>query len=115
MTVNSRRKGKTGELELAAYLRSFGFDARRSQQFKGNVDSADLECPDLEALGFHIECKRREKLTIWPWIEQGMADVGESGKVPLIFWRPNNKPWLAILRAEDFLDLINSLEDKSDG
>jgi len=41
--INSKKKGKTGELELAHRLKDYGFDARRTQQFCGKGgESADV-------------------------------------------------------------------------
>jgi hypothetical protein len=37
--MNSRNKGKRGELEAAKFLASEGFPARRGQQFSGGADS----------------------------------------------------------------------------
>lgn len=33
--MNSRNKGKNGELELASILREYGYNARRGQQYCG--------------------------------------------------------------------------------
>ena len=33
--MNSKHKGKRGELEVAAILREHGYDARRGQQYSG--------------------------------------------------------------------------------
>lgn len=56
MPVNSRAKGKRGELEAVKYLKSLGFsDARRTQQYNG-LGRGDVECPEsLPCL--HIEVK----------------------------------------------------------
>ena len=40
--MNSRTKGKRGELELAKALRLYGYDARRGQQYHGGADSPDV-------------------------------------------------------------------------
>jgi Holliday junction resolvase len=37
--MNSRAKGKRGELEIAKVLRENGYDAHRGQQYKGGADS----------------------------------------------------------------------------
>ena len=104
MTINSRAKGATGELELAEFLREHGYpDARRGQQFHGGADSPDVVCPGME--DFHLECKRVEKGQLYNWLEQAERDAG-SGKTPIVAHRRNRKEWVAILRLEDLLDLI---------
>jgi Holliday junction resolvase len=103
--VNSRAKGKVGELEWAAFLREHGFDdARRGQQFKGGGDSPDV----VGMTGFHPEVKRVEEKaagTIYDWLAQAVRDAA-AGLVPLVAHRRNRKEWVVILRAEDFLKLV---------
>ena len=59
MKINSKQKGKRGELELVHELESFGLHAERGQQFKGSPDSPDVTCKEL--CDFHIEVKRNER------------------------------------------------------
>lgn len=99
--MNSRAKGKNGELELAAALREFGYEARRGQQFKGGGDSPDIVCDGLA--DFHVECKRVESGNLYNWLDQAIRDAG--GKTPVVMHRRSRKGWVAILRLEDFLAL----------
>lgn len=103
MAKLSRDKGKRGELEVAHLLTEAGFKARRGQQFKGGGDSPDVVCEALP--GYHIEVKRVEAFALYPALEQAMADGHEKDK-PLVFHRRNGKPWVVVLRAEDFLELV---------
>lgn len=97
--VDSRRKGKTGELELAAFLRAHGFDGvRRGRQFSG------LGAPDLVGIpGVHIECKRCESGSLYDWLDQAVAEC--NGSVPVVMHRRTRREWVAILRLDDFLAL----------
>lgn len=95
--MNSRQKGKRGELELAKILRDFGFDARRGQQFRGGQDSPDV----VGIPGHHIECKRVEKLNVYEAMEQSERDAGDD--VPVVMWRRNGKRWLVIQYLDDYL------------
>ena len=70
----SKRKGKSGELEVVSLLKTAGFPARRGQQFLGNSDSPDIVC---ESLPLHIECKRTESISIYPVMEKAQADAGD--------------------------------------
>jgi Holliday junction resolvase len=100
--INSRAKGKTGELELAAFLREHGFESRRGQQFKGGGDS-----PDVTGIpGWHVECKRVEKGNFYDWLKQAIDDGWESFDKPVVMHRRNHEEWVAILRLEDFLELV---------
>ena len=108
MTINSKQKGKKGELEFANWLKKlFKLDARRGQQFKGGEDSPDVVCEELPEI--HIEIKRCEKLRLYDAIEQATRDSGD-GHLPIVFHRKSRKPWLAILDASSCIELI--LENK---
>lgn len=101
--MNSRQKGKRGELELAKFLAAHGFPARRGQQFAGGTDSPDVIC---EALGrFHIEVKRCERGNPYDWIDQARRDAAE-GIIPTVYHRRNDCRWLVIRDAEDDLSII---------
>jgi Holliday junction resolvase len=111
MTINSRQKGKNGELELAKFLREHGFaEARRGQQFHGGADSPDC----VGVPGHHIECKRVEALSLYAAYDQAVRDAG-PGSVPLVAHRKNGTPhhplpWLAILSLDDYLLMVRELE-----
>jgi Holliday junction resolvase len=104
VTINSRRKGVAGELELAAYLRGFGHIATRGQQHKGSADSPDVICPTLANV--HLECKRVEAGNLYTWLDQAQRDSAGSGKIPVVAHRKNRKDWVAILPLSDLLLLL---------
>lgn len=75
--MNSNRKGKEGERELANLLKDrYGYDCRRGQQFCGSNGDADV----VGLPGIHIECKRVEKLNIYEAVEQSISDCKASRK-----------------------------------
>lgn len=101
MAINSRQKGAAGERELAKILRDHGYEARRGQQFSGvNGD------PDVVGLcGYHVECKRVEKLNLEAAMAQSERDARE-GEVPIVAHRKNRSKWLVTMSLEHFLELI---------
>lgn len=99
--MNSRQKGARGERELAELLRSYGYDARRSQQYCGANGDADVVGVD----GFHIECKRVEQLNIYKAMEQSERDARE-GEIPIVCHRKDRKGWLVTIRFDDFMGVI---------
>lgn len=106
--INSRQKGKAGELELVHFLKKYGYDdARRGQQFKGSPDSPDIECESLRE--YHIECKRVERLQIYNAMEQASQDAGQD-QTPVVFHRKNREGWLTILHSSDFMDMVKELQ-----
>ena len=102
--MNSRAKGKAGELELAKVLREHGFDeARRGVQYSGGGDS-----PDIVGLpGFHVECKRVESGNLYTWLDQAVRDSDGTGRVPVVAHRKSRRAWVAVLLLDDFLRLVN--------
>lgn len=104
MGASSRRKGKNGELELAALLRSHGVPARRGRQFAGGPDSPDVIGLD----GVHVEVKRCESLRLWPALEQARREARE-GDLASVWHRSNGREWVVILSAEDFLAMYRAL------
>ena len=98
--MNSRQKGKRGELELASKFREYGFDARRGQQYNGADGSADV----LGLAGIHCECKRVEKLNIQDAMDQSKRDAREN-EIPAVFHRKNNCEWLVTMTLDGFMTL----------
>lgn len=105
--MNSRNKGAAGERELAGILREYGFDARRGQQFCGINGDADV----LGLTGYHIECKRVEKLNIDNAMEQSVRD-SRDGEIPIVCHRKNRKEWLVTIRLKDFMEVVKWEESK---
>ena len=100
MAVNGKRKGKTGELELAHKLKEYGYAAARSVQYNGKDGQADV----LGLPHIHIECKRVEKLNIYDAIDQAKRDAKDGDK-PTVFHRKNRCNWLVTMELDEFMEL----------
>lgn len=100
--INSRTKGKVGELEVSSILKSHGYEARRGQQFHGGGDSPDV----IGLPGFHLEVKRVEKGSLYDWMDQAAEDSKDTDKVPVVVHRRSRRDWVAILSLHDFLALV---------
>lgn len=105
-SVNSRRKGASGEREFAEELRRNGWpNARRGQQRSG-VDQADvIDGPP----GVHWEVKRVEALNVWKAMAQAQRDA-PAGALPAVAMRRNNGAWLAVVPLDAFLALLRAAE-----
>lgn len=110
MAINSKRKGKTGELELARKLKEHGYDVRRSVQYCGKEEEGQADLVGLQ--GIHIECKRTEKLNLYDAVNQAKRDSEGKGEIPVVFHRRNNCEWLAILTLEDFINIYRESDIK---
>lgn len=108
MAVNSKQKGKKGELELAKVLRGHGYDVRRSVQYNGKAEEGQ---PDLLGLPhIHVECKRTEKLKLYDAMDQAKRDSDGTNQIPVVFHRRNNCEWLAIMTLEDWMTIFREYE-----
>jgi hypothetical protein len=103
MAINSKKKGKRGELEVVHFLKDRGYNARRGVQYKGTPDSPDVECEELNFL--HFEVKRAESLNIEKALQQSISDAGEN-QIPVVVHRKNKEKWKVTLSFDDFLQLI---------
>lgn len=106
MTINSRKKGKMGELELAKELRKYGFEARRGQQYCGGNGDADV----IGVPGLHLEVKRVERLNVEKALQQAERD-SQEGKIPVVMHRANHEKWKVTMRLDDFMKIYKK-EDK---
>lgn len=100
MPVNSKDKGKRGELEVVNLLKAAGYQVNRSAQFKGNTGQA----ADVEGLPYiHIEVKRVEKLNVSEAMQQAAHDATKD--MPAVFHRKNDEKWMVTMRIDDWLKL----------
>jgi Holliday junction resolvase len=103
--MNSRDKGKRGELEFVNRLKEYGFTARRGVQYQGGPDSPDVVCPDLSQ--FHIEVKRTERFNVYTALDQADLDR-DIDQFPLVAHRKNRKQWVVALYLDDFIHLLQN-------
>ena len=109
--MNSKQKGKRGELEWAAYCRQQGYDCRRTAQYCGNTGDAS----DVVGLpGIHQEVKRVEHLNIYEAIEQAER-VKKDFEIPIVSHRKNRFPWLVTMKGEDWFRIYREFEAGIDG
>jgi hypothetical protein len=74
-------------------------------------DSPDVV---LDGVAIHVEAKRTEKLTLWPAVEQARADA-PTGKVPIVWHRPNRRGSVVIVETARLLELARELVRAADG
>lgn len=98
--INSKQKGKVGELEFAKLCREYGFDCRRSVQYAGINHDADV----VGLPGLHVEVKRVEKLNVSGALGQATRDKAKD-EIPIVAHRKNREPWLVTMKAEDWFEL----------
>ena len=102
--INSRRKGKRGELEWAHLCRDEGYPVRRGQQYSG-LGGAD--CVGLP--GVHIEVKRVNRLNLYDALAQAKRDA-PPGKLPIVAHRRDRCDWVVIMDARSWFELYREWE-----
>lgn len=110
MTINSKQKGKRGELELKNELNKYGYETRRGQQYCGSNGDADV----VGLPGVHIECKRVEKLNINNAMKQAENDA-KINTLPVVFSKKSRESWLVTMKLEDWMKLYKSYRKDDDG
>ena len=103
--MNSRNKGKDGERELAKKLRSYGYDARRGQQYCGANGDADV----VGVPGIHIECKAVERLNLYDAMAQAKRDAKE-GELSVVIHKKNYCKDLVTMEFEQWIELFKEWE-----
>ena len=104
--INSRNKGKRGELEAAkVWSKLFGVEMRRSQQFCGRSDESD---DIIGQPGVSFEVKRTARTNVQRVVAKAVEDAAE-GRVPGVLHRGDHQPWLVSLQLHDLPELVVTL------
>lgn len=109
MSINSKQKGKAGELEFCHECAKYGFDkVYRTAQTNGKLEQSLADCEGLDYI--HPEVKRVEKLNIYTAIQQAIRDTSakKEKKLPIVFHRKNRHKWLASMPFDVFIKLYKS-------
>ena len=100
MGSKSRSKGYGYEREIAHELKEFFPEAKRHLEFQ----ESDAKGFDLDNTGkYRIQCKRYKSYAPIAKIEEVHK---ESGSVPVLMTRGDNKPTVVCMYLEDFKDLL---------
>ena len=91
--VNSRRKGKDGELEAVKLLHPWFPDCKRSiGQARNGAEKADL----INTGPFYVEVKRRKHITdkmLCDWWNELIIEWAHSTPIPLLLYRCDRTDW----------------------
>ena len=109
MAINSKKKGKGGELEVCRLCKSEGYDVHRTAQYCGNNEDGSADCLGLP--GIHIEVKRVEHLNIDDALAQATRDAAKTDNaIPAVFHRKNNTQWKVTMDAHDWFQLFREYD-----
>jgi hypothetical protein len=107
MSINSRQKGKRGELEAAAEWNRLVPLAmsRRSQQHSGTESSSDLISPGTPHLW--LEVKRVQALNLTAVMEKSREQCGDL--CPVVLHRKNDSEWLVTFPLEQIKRFVQQV------
>lgn len=101
MSRSERDKGRKGEREVAAMYEAAGFQVRGLEATGDHL----IVCDPASGLTLHSEVKRQETARPWAWWEQASSEA-PPGTMPVVHFRRNRSPWLAIVAAEQLAALL---------
>jgi hypothetical protein len=97
MGLKSRRKGADGERAIVALTRQHGLPAERTWHTAQSPNEAERRC-DVQIAGQPYQVKRQHN---------GFHQLyRELDSVAGLFVRADGQPWLVVLRADRFFDLM---------
>jgi hypothetical protein len=102
--IDSRAKGKRGELELAKILAPHWPEVCRNLDQFG-ADKRDM----LHTPATHWQVKRVESLNIWKALNQATNEAAK-GDLPVVAFRRNRTGWYAALELDEFVALLRLRE-----
>ena len=89
--MNSRAKGKSGELEIVHLLhRELGIDCHRNWREQCAVGGSDI----IGVPGWAIEVKRQKRYDRGWWTQAALQGA-RAGLTPVLLYRLDRKPWMA--------------------
>ena len=101
MTINSRQKGARGERELCKWLMD---NLPGVPELSRTLDQARDGGADIMLLPpFAIEVKRCQVIEIEKWWKQAEIQAEQTGRIPLLAYRANRKPWTFCLPCRCYL------------
>lgn len=101
-----REKGARFERELAAKLREYGYDCRRTCQKDGRLEADVIGLP-----GIHIEAKHQEKMSLYDWVEQAERDT-KPGELPAVFHRKNHADILVTMPFDAWMEVYREYSNE---
>src|SRR5947209_4974609 len=105
--IDSRAKGKRGELEVVSILHEHGWGlARRSSDGRSQAGRCDIVNGPA---GCSLEIKSVERLNVPAALDQ-LARDSNPLDVPILVHRPSRHAWMATLELTELLALLRLKE-----
>lgn len=105
---NANKKGKRGERMACKLLESFGYSARRSQQYSGvrsDSTSADI-LTSIESIRFEVKFGYNAELwhkQMQDWIETAKAETPKGKHWAILYKKTGARNWTLIFEIEGMI------------
>jgi Holliday junction resolvase len=104
VSAHSRTKGAAAEREVVALCQSLGFpSARRYAPIQAAVGGAEEAADVMGAGRLWLEVKRRGKGSMYALAVDAVRE--RPGHIPVMAYREDRGPWLAVLPLQELLKL----------
>lgn len=100
--MNSKRKGKKGELEVVHFWDDLFPEARRHLEFQEGEAEQGVDVILDKATGIQVKVGKQVPKQIYKFIEQIKKEEG----IYFVQCRRDRGKWLVILKAEDFKEIL---------
>lgn len=109
MLKSPKNKGSRLERKVAQKIRLSGLDKEATRMPLSGA-AFSLETDIKTKLPFAFECKNQEKVKLWEWWEQ--AERGRKPfKPPVLVISANYRTEIAVMKFDDWLNLVQEIED----
>ncbi len=109
---HKRVKGAKLERKIAKEFRRTGLDKKARRSFQSGATwfwKSDI----YTSLNYSIEAKNQERVNIWQWWEQAESQR-KPYSPPVLMFTSNYRPILAVMKLEDWINLVKEKEEYKD-
>ncbi len=99
--INSRKKGHKFECDMAEFLRVYGWGAVTCRSESKSLDDAKVDLVDNTPFYFQLKAVESMRTSYHDLLNQI-----KEGKVPVILHKRNNKGIVAVMKFEDFANML---------
>ena len=107
---SAKAKGREGQKEIVQKILDAFPDLKPDDVLWRSMGAAGEDImlsPAARAhFPFSVEVKRTEKFNAYEALEQAASNTKTNRHDPIVFARKNKTPWIVVMYADDFMDLV---------
>lgn len=111
MSKMARTKGQNGEREIVKILQPIVEKYYPEEEVGRNLEQTRSGGHDIAGVpGFAVEVKRHENLNVKAWWKQTIEQAVRAQCRPVLLYRPNRKPWRAVISMYEMMPTVVSTD-----